>query len=51
MFSLICSQASPVLPQFHRGKGKGKVKVSVEQATNVQRGSRGIDLLFPYPQR
>jgi len=29
-----------------KGKGKEKVKFTLEQATKVQRGSRGIALLF-----
>jgi hypothetical protein len=28
------------------GKGKGKVKVTLEQVTKAQRGSRGIAVLF-----
>jgi hypothetical protein len=32
---------------FHCALQKGKGKVTLEQATKVQRGSRGIALLFP----
>ena len=30
---------------------KVKVKVTLEQATKAQSGSRGIDLLSPWPRR